>query len=459
MNLDVKFEPNLDDFIEEISPEYSLEPSLQKILNRHMEEFSIPSAEDIIYTSAEVIFSSFMEDFIDDFDRINIIEDYKVDDSLYTKFSKIINKTDGEAIEKLKSKAREFGTGGKISAETEIIEDLKVPPVTTEPLHAEIKEVAVKTEEIEIKPSVSEIDIPGIIYESLSEEFVEDFIKGELKPYDEEEAMGIGLGIEMDEEEEELEEETIPYEEILEKEIEPPEMETREIEVKESDLEKIEKAPVEEEVEEIKTEEVEEIKTAEVEEIKTAEVEEIKTEEVEEIKTEEVEEIKTEEVEEIKTEEVEEIKTEEVEEIKTEEVEEIKTAEPGKTFQEEDKKSEKVKEKIEEKEIEAEICIESGSIQEFKEREGTKGEAMPDIDKEIIKCKDTLKKNISKIDDVIKKYEKLYKECPSYPPLCCAIGSSYIKKGLIIEGVKEFMKTIDIKAFEGKDNFLKNLNG
>ncbi|MEQ8170624.1 MAG: hypothetical protein ABRQ38_17185, partial [Candidatus Eremiobacterota bacterium] len=90
---------------------------------------------------------------------------------------------------------------------------------------------------------------------------------------------------------------------------------------------------------------------------------------------------------------------------------------------------------------------------------GTEGETMPDIDKEIIKCKATLKKNINKIDDIIKKYEKLYKECPSYPPLCCAIGSSYIKKGLFIEGVKEFMKTIDIKAFDGKDNFLKNLNG
>ncbi len=369
MNLDVKFEANLDDFIEEISPEYTLEPSLQKILNRHMEEFSIPSVEDIINTSAEVIFSSFMEDFIDDYDAMTA--DDKIEDSIYTKFSNMINKIDGKAIEELKNRAREFKTGTKVSAETEIIPDLKLPPVTPE-----IKEVEVSgaPEEIEIKASPSEVDLPGIIYESLSEEFVEDFIKGELKPYDEEEAMGIGLGIGM---EEELEEEELEEEEMLEKEIESNAMETREIEVKESDLEKIE---------------------------------------------ERLEKILEKQGKEIKTEEPEEIKMEEPEEIKTEEPEEIKAEEPVKI-------------------------------------PGTKGETMSDIDKEIMKCKDSIKKNINKIDDVIKKYEKLYKEHPSYPPLCCAIGSSYIKKGLFIEGVKEFMKTIDIKAFEGKDNFLKNLNG
>ncbi len=382
MNLDVKFEANLDDFIEEISPEYTLEPSLQKILNRHMEEFSIPSVEDIIYTSAEIIFSSFMEDFIDDFDTINMTEDYKIDDSLYTKFSNMINKTDRETIEELKNRAREFRMGTKISAETEIIADLTLPPVVPE-----IKEVKVseKSEEIEIKTPTSETDIPGIIYESLSEEFVEDFIKGELKPYDEEEAMGIGLGIEMEEEEELEEEETITREETLEKETELSEMETREIEVKESDLEKIE-------------------------------------ERLEKILAEEAKEVKTETAKEVKTETAEEVKTETAEEVKTETAEEVKT-------------------------------------EKTPPSPGTEVETMPDIDKEIIKCKATLKKNINKIDDIIKKYEKLYKECPSYPPLCYAIGSSYIKKGLFIEGVKEFMKTIDIKAFDGKDNFLKNLNG
>ncbi|MEQ8172379.1 MAG: hypothetical protein ABRQ38_26085, partial [Candidatus Eremiobacterota bacterium] len=294
MNLDVKFEANLDDFIEEISPEYTLEPSLQKILNRHMEEFSIPSVEDIIYTSAEIIFSSFMEDFIDDFDTVNMTADYKIDDSLYTKFSNMINKTDIETIEELKNRAREFRMGTKISAETEIIEDLTLPSVVPE-----IKEVKVseKPEEIEIKTPTSETDIPGIIYESLSEEFVEDFIKGELKPYDEEEAMGIGLGIEMEEEEELEEEETITYEETLEKETEVSEMETREIEVKESDLEKIE-----ERLEKILAEKAEEVKTEKTEEVKTEKAEEVKTEKTEEVKTEKAEEVKTEKAEEVKTE-------------------------------------------------------------------------------------------------------------------------------------------------------------
>jgi hypothetical protein len=387
MNLDVKFETNLDDFIEEVSPEYTLEPSLEKILNRYIEEFSIPSMEDMIDTSAEVVYSSFMEDFIDDFDTVNIMEDYNIDDSLYIKFSNKLNKIDRKAIEKLKDKAKEFRTGIKISSETEIIEDLKLPPVTSEIKEGEI---SFKTEEIKITPSeVSEIDMPGIIYESLSEEFVEDFIKGELKPYDDEEAMGIGLGIELEEDEEDKEG-------ISDKETETSERETREIEVKESDLEEVKE--IFEKAKEERLEEVEEEK-AEEEIVKKAEEEIVKKAE---------------------------------EEI-------VKKAE----------------------EIEAEHCTESGSIKEFKEKEGkeTKGETMPHIDKEIIKCKDSLKKNINKIDEVIKKYEKLYKECPSYPPLCCAIGSSYIKKGLFIEGVKEFMKTIDIKAFEGKDNFLKNLNG
>ncbi|OQA15679.1 MAG: hypothetical protein BWY64_02801 [bacterium ADurb.Bin363] len=348
-----------------------------------------------------------MEDFIDEFEIItDKLEDYNNID-LWAKYEESISKTTNtRLIEKLKSLAHEFSVRFKPQeVDTRDIKNLYNIEENMEEFEFPQTIEKVTTEESEIKElQPVETGLLNSIYESLSEEFIEEFTYVDIQTDSEEKAIGIGSGLDM-EEEEELEEE-----ELEEEELEEEELEEEELEEEEEELE-----------EELEEEELEE--------------EELEKEELEE--------------EELGDKIEEEIEEEELEDkIEEDKIEEDKV------------KPEKVKPEELEKEIEEKVEVKE-TVEEVKAIKKASGETkeplIEDVENEIARCKENLKKNFKKLDEVINIYETLYEKYPEYYPLCCAIGAAYIKKGLHIKGIKYFMKTVEKGAFEKKDNFLSKL--
>ncbi|HPZ10701.1 MAG TPA: hypothetical protein PL110_21605, partial [Candidatus Eremiobacteraeota bacterium] len=216
MKLNIKIEPNLEDFLEEISIEYHLDPSIEKISKHYIDEFVIPSAEEI--RSEEILYNSFMEDFIDEFEIItDKLEDYNNID-LWAKYEESISKTTNtRLIEKLKSLAHEFSVRFKPQeVDTRDIKNLYNIEENMEEFEFPQTIEKVTTEESEIKElQPVETGLLNSIYESLSEEFIEEFTYVDIQTDSEEKAIGIGSGLDM-EEEEELEEEELEEEELEE---------------------------------------------------------------------------------------------------------------------------------------------------------------------------------------------------------------------------------------------------
>ena len=262
MKLNIKIEPNLEDFLEEISIEYHLDPSIEKISKHYIDEFVIPSAEEI--RSEEILYNSFMEDFIDEFEIItDKLEDYNNID-LWAKYEESISKTTNtRLIEKLKSLAHEFSVRFKPQeVDTRDIKNLYNIEENMEEFEFPQTIEKVTTEESEIKElQPVETGLLNSIYESLSEEFIEEFTYVDIQTDSEEKAIGIGSGLDM-EEEEELEEEELEEEELEKEELEEEELGDKiEEEIEEEELEdKIEEDKIEEDKvkpEKVKPEELE----------------------------------------------------------------------------------------------------------------------------------------------------------------------------------------------------------
>jgi len=427
MSLTVNTDCNFEDFLEEISIDFTLDPSWEKILEQNVDlVFTDNYSDEAI---SPVVFVTFMEEGVDNFSPDFELDDPDRLDRLYPpSYSGFLRLPSEETIDLLKEKIKKWATKfayepsratrsliNSVNAE-ERSEDFEPSDKLGEPITVEeLKPVIEKEEAFE-----PERVIPSdLIYEPSAEEFMELFVPGESL---EEEFIVTETAISISEIDDETEVEEA--EEVIEETEEAEEI----IEETEEVIEEKEEA---EEIIEEKEEVIEEI----IEEKEEAEEIIEEKEEAEEV-IEEKEEAK------------------EIIEEKEEAEEIIEEKEEAEEVIEEKEEAEKI---IEEKETAESVGIEENITASIKVSAISDKLNIPEVDNEIERCRERIKENSGEIDNVINIYKDFQKRYPVYIPLCCAMGSVYIKKGMFLEGLKEYMKTIDTGVLEGKDHLLEKI--